>query len=137
MGDPQQLLQNYINLPPGQCEAYIEPLAEEVRRLVRKSLIKKETGDLEDFEQDCLLGIWTRIDAIKRGAVEGTIENLEAFVRRAVHNRYCDAIRRKRPAWYNLKLELLDVGIHQYTLQARQKHPIPVHLGSSRMAVHD
>ncbi|HOK55251.1 MAG TPA: hypothetical protein PKV43_12360, partial [Armatimonadota bacterium] len=109
MGDPQQLLQNYINLPPGQCEAYIEPLAEEVRRLVRKSLIKKETGDLEDFEQDCLLGIWTRIDAIKRGAVEGTIENLEAFVRRAVHNRYCDAIRRKRPAWYNLKLELLDM----------------------------
>ncbi|MBI2843143.1 MAG: hypothetical protein HYX78_07060 [Armatimonadetes bacterium] len=108
MNDPQQLLDNYINLPPGRCEAYLEPLAEEVRKLVRKSLVKRETSDLEDFEQDCLLAIWNRIDAIKRGAVETSIENIEAFVRRAVHNRYCDAIRRKRPGWYNLKLELLD-----------------------------
>lgn len=109
MSDPQGLLDKYISLPPGKCEAYIEPLADEIQRLVRRSLLKRETGDLEDFEQDCLLAIWTRIDAIKRGVVETSIENLEAFIRRAVHNRYCDAIRRKRPGWYNLKLELLDM----------------------------
>jgi hypothetical protein len=109
MGNPQELLDKYISLPQGRCEAYMEPLSEEIRRLVRRSLMKRETGDLEDFEQDCLLAIWTRIDAIKRGAVETSIENIEAFVRRAVHNRYCDAIRRKRPSWYSLKLELLDM----------------------------
>ena len=109
MGDPKELLEKYVNLPPGKFEEYVEPLSEEIRKLVRKSLVKRETSDLEDFEQDCLLAIWTRIDAIKRGAVETGIDNLEAFVRRAVHNRYCDAIRRKRPGWYNLKLELLDM----------------------------
>lgn len=109
MSDPQFLLEQYISLPSTRGDAYLEPLADEVRRLVKKALVKRETSDLEDFEQDCLLGIWTRIDAIKRGAVETSIENIEAFVRRAVHNRYCDAIRRKRPAWYNLKLELLDM----------------------------
>lgn len=108
MSDPQILLEKYISLPPGKCEAYIEPLSDEIRRLVKRSLVKRETGDLEDFELDCLLAIWTRIDAIKRGVVETGIENIEAFVRRAVHNRYCDAIRRKRPSWYNLKLEMLD-----------------------------
>lgn len=109
MGNPQDLLEKYISLPAGRCEAYMEPLSEEIRRLVRRSLMKRETSDLEDFEQDCLLAIWTRVDAIKRGTVETSIENLEAFVRRAVHNRYCDAIRRKRPSWYSLKLELLDM----------------------------
>ena len=109
MSDPQYLLEQYISQPAGRCEEFIEPLSEEIQRLVRKSLIKRETSDLEDFEQDCLLGIWTRVDAIKRGVVETSIENLEAFIRRAVHNRYCDAIRRKRPGWYNLKLELLDM----------------------------
>jgi len=109
MSDPQYYLEQYIKLPPGECEAYLEPLANEIQKLVKRSLLKRETGDLEDFEQDCLLGIWTRIDAIKRGIVETKIENIEAFVRRAVHNRYCDAIRRKRPGWYNLKLELLDI----------------------------
>ncbi|MEN6519657.1 MAG: hypothetical protein ABFD46_00690 [Armatimonadota bacterium] len=109
MSDPQYYLEQYISLPPGKCDAYLEPLAEEIQKLVKRSLLKRETSDLEDFEQDCLLGIWTRIDAIKRGVVETNIENIEAFVRRAVHNRYCDAIRRKRPGWYNLKLELLDI----------------------------
>lgn len=109
MSDPQYYLEQYINLPSGKCEAYLEPLADEVQRLVKRSLLKRETADLEDFEQDCILGIWTRIDAIKRGVVETNIENIEAFIRRAVHNRYCDAIRRKRPGWYNLKLELLDI----------------------------
>lgn len=108
MSEPQRLLEKYISLPPGRCEEYIEPLSDEIRRLVRRSLVKRETADLEDFELDCLLAIWTRIDAIKRGVVETSIENIEAFVRRAVHNRYCDAIRRKRPSWYNLKLEMLD-----------------------------
>lgn len=109
MSDPQYYLEKYISLPSGKCDAYLEPLAEEIQKLVKRSLLKRETSDLEDFEQDCLLGIWTRIDAIKRGVVETKIENIEAFVRRAVHNRYCDAIRRKRPGWYNLKLELLDI----------------------------
>lgn len=109
MSDPQELLDKYISLPPGQCEAFKEPLSDEIRKLVRKSLVKRETADLEDFELDCLLAIWTRINAIKRGIVPTGIQNLEAFVRRAVHNRYCDAIRRKRPGWYNLKLELLDM----------------------------
>lgn len=103
----QELFNNYIDSPMG--DRYLEPLAEEIRRLVKRSLMKRETGDLEDFEQDCLFAIWARIDAIKTGAVPTSIENIEAFVRRAVHNRYCDAIRRKRPGWYNLKLELLDL----------------------------
>lgn len=109
MSNTQELFQKYIDLPKGRCEAYMEPLSEEIRKLVHRSVMKRETGDLEDFEQDCLLAIWTRVDAIKRGAVETSIENIEAFVRRAVHNRYCDAIRRKRPGWYSLKLELLDM----------------------------
>ncbi len=70
---------------------------------------KREIGDLEDFEEDCVVAIWSKIAALKADSSAGGIDNLEAFVRQAVHNRYCDAIRRKRPKWYNLKLELLEI----------------------------
>lgn len=107
--DAQQLLEAYINTPGAEGDRYWEPLSRVVNDLVRKSAARRETADLEDFEEDCILAIWTRISALKFGEAEGGIDNLEAFVRRAVHNRYCDAIRRKRPTWYNLKLELLEI----------------------------
>lgn len=107
--DSQQLLEAYISTPGNQGDRYWEPLSQVVSDLVHKSAGKRETGDLEDFEEDCVLAIWTKISAIKSGQADGSIDNIEAFVRRAVHNRYCDAIRRKRPTWYNLKLELLEI----------------------------
>lgn len=107
--DAQQLLEAYISTPGSAGDRYWEPLSNTVTTLVHKAAAKRETSDLEDFEEDCVLAIWTKISGLKSGETEGTIENLEAFVRRAVHNRYCDAIRRKRPTWYNLKLELLEI----------------------------
>jgi len=107
--DAQQLLEAYISTPGAQGDQYWEPLSRVVDDLVHRSAAKRETSDLEDFEEDCVLAIWTKISALKSGEAEGSIDNLEAFVRRAVHNRYCDAIRRKRPTWYNLKLELLEI----------------------------
>jgi hypothetical protein len=104
----QQLLETYLHSEDSAADIQREALSQSVRVLVQRSLAKRETGDLEDFEEDCVLMIWTRITAIKSGAVEGSIDNIEAFVRQAVHNRYCDAIRRKRPKWYNLKLELME-----------------------------
>lgn len=107
--DAQQLLEAYIGTSGSAGDRYWEPLSNVVSELVHKSAAKRETADLEDFEEDCVLAIWTKISALKAGQSESGIDNLEAFVRRAVHNRYCDAIRRKRPAWYNLKLELLEI----------------------------
>ena len=107
--DAQQLLEAYISTPGSAGDRYWEPLSDIVSELVHKSASKRETADLEDFEEDCVLAIWTRISGLKSGETEGSIDNIEAFIRRAVHNRYCDAIRRKRPTWYNLKLELLEI----------------------------
>lgn len=107
--DAQQLLQAYIGTQGTQGDRFWEPLSQVVTDLVHRSAGKREIADLEDFEEDCVLAIWTKISALKSGQAEGSIDNFEAFVRRAVHNRYCDAIRRKRPTWYNLKLELLDL----------------------------
>lgn len=104
----QELLDAYVNSPLNEGDRYWESLSDAVRDLVHRSVSKREVGDLEDFEEECMVAIWTKISAMKSGGCEGSIDNLEAFVRRAVHNRYCDAIRRKRPAWYNLKLELLE-----------------------------
>ena len=107
--DAQQLLETYISTPGSRGDQHWEPLSRVVDELVHKAAAKRETGDLEDFEEDCVLAIWTKISGLKSGEAEGSIDNLEAFVRRAVHNRYCDAIRRKRPTWYNLKLEMLEI----------------------------
>lgn len=105
----QQLLEAYINTPGKEGDQYWEPLSEAVTGLVSQASSRRQIADLEDFEEDCVLSIWTRINALKFGEVEGTIDNIEAFIRRAVHNRYCDAIRRKRPTWYNLKLEMMEL----------------------------
>jgi hypothetical protein len=107
--NPQELLERYVNSPSDQGDNYSEALSESVRNLVRRSIGKREVSDLDDFEEECVLAIWVKITALKSGESAGAIGNLEAFVRQAVHNRYCDAIRRKRPKWYNLKLELLEV----------------------------
>lgn len=78
---------------------------------MRKSVGKHEISDLEDFEEECVVAIWAKISLLRAEGRTGgqAIENLEAFVRQAVHNRYCDAVRRKRPKWYNLKLELMEI----------------------------
>jgi len=107
--DAQTLLQAYIGAPGSQGDAYWEQLSDIVTDLVHKAVSKREVSDLEDFEEECILAIWTKISALKNGDSETSIDNLEAFIRRAVHNRYCDAIRRKRPTWYNLKLEILEI----------------------------
>lgn len=107
--DAQQLLVKYVNATGNEYIKYWEALSDVVEGLVHRSVSKREVGDLEDFEEECILAIWTKISAIKNGESETSIDNIEAFVRRAVHNRYCDAIRRKRPTWYNLKLELLEI----------------------------
>lgn len=104
----QELLAEYLKAEGSSASGYMELLADAIRRTIRQSLSKREVGDLEDFEEDCLIAIWTRIESMKQDITQDGIDNLEAFVRRTVHNRYCDAIRRKRPSWYNLKLELLD-----------------------------
>lgn len=107
--DAQKLLESYIDTPGSAGDRYWEPLSNVVSDLVHRSAGKREISDLEDFEEDCVLAIWTKISAMKSGQSDGSIDNIEAFIRRAVHNRYCDAIRRKRPTWYNLKLELLEI----------------------------
>jgi DNA-directed RNA polymerase specialized sigma24 family protein len=107
--DAQTLLQAYITAPGNQGDVYWERLSDVVTELVHKSVSKREVSDLDDFEEECVLAIWTKISALKNGESETSIDNIEAFIRRAVHNRYCDAIRRKRPAWYNLKLEILEI----------------------------
>lgn len=107
--DAQTLLQAYINAPGNQGDAYWERLSDVVTDLVHRAVNKREVSDLEDFEEECILAIWTKISALKCGESETGIDNIEAFIRRAVHNRYCDAIRRKRPTWYNLKLEILEI----------------------------
>jgi len=121
----QQLLMQYLSAPDSSADTYIEPLAEEIRKLVRRSVSKREVSDIEDFEEDCIVAIWTRIEAMKRGAALDAIDNLEGFVRRAVHNRYCDAIRRKRPSWYNLKLELLDTFSGKLNVEGFAMWPAP------------
>jgi len=107
--DAQQLLEAFIRSPGRDSDRYWEPLSDTVRALVHKAVGKREVGDLEDFEEECVVAIWTKVNALRSGDSASGIENLEAFVRQAVHNRYCDAIRRKRPKWYNLKLELLEI----------------------------
>lgn len=107
--DAQGLLEAYISSPGNSGDRYWEDLSDVVRDLVHRSVGKREISDLEDFEEDCILAIWTKISSLKAGQSETGIDNFEAFIRRAVHNRYCDAIRRKRPTWYNLKLELLEI----------------------------
>ncbi len=108
--DAQRLLDAYVRSSGKDGNRYWEALSDTVRELVHKSVGKREIGDLEDFEEECVVAIWSKISALRAegGASQG-IENLEAFVRQAVHNRYCDAIRRKRPKWYNLKLELMEI----------------------------
>lgn len=105
----QKLLESYLRAEPGSDTAQREALSSYVRSLIQRALGKREVSDLEDFEEECVLMIWTRISALKSGEATGEIENFEGFIRQAVHNRYCDAIRRKRPKWYNLKLELLEI----------------------------
>lgn len=105
----QELLEAYTSARGSQGDRYWEPLSDAVSELVHKSVGKREVSDLEDFEEDCILAVWTKINALKLDDGPGGIDNLEAFIRRTVHNRYCDAIRRKRPKWYNLKLELLEI----------------------------
>ena len=107
--DAQEVLVAYVEAPGDEGDKYWEALSDVVRDLVHRSVGKREIGDLEDFEEECVLAIWTKISAVKAGESETPIDNLEAFIRRAVHNRYCDVIRRKRPKWYNLKLELLEI----------------------------
>ena len=104
----QELLVQYLSCHNSSANIHIEPLAEEICKIVHRSLSKREVGDLEDFEEDCFVAVWARIESIKQGAPVDAIDNLEGFIRRTVHNRYCDAIRRKRPSWYNLKLEILE-----------------------------
>lgn len=107
--NPQELLNAYINAQGTAGDKYWEPLSRAVQQLVHKAAGKRETADLDDFEEECVLSIWAKINALKINDSTSGIDNLEAFIRQAVHNRYCDAIRRKRPKWYNLKLELLEI----------------------------
>ena len=105
----QELLESYLGASDAAAERHRDKLSNVVRNLVHRSIGKREVGDLEDFEEECVLAIWTKISSLKHGGSETGIDNLEAFIRRAVHNRYCDLIRRKRPKWYNLKLELMEI----------------------------
>ncbi len=107
--DAQRLLEAYVRAPGDDSDRYWEALSETVRALVHKAVAKREVADLEDFEEECVVAIWMKISALRSDEQSGGIDNIEAFVRQAVHNRYCDAIRRKRPKWYNLKLELLEI----------------------------
>jgi len=105
--DSQSLLEQYLS--PHGSQEHAEELSYAIRGLVHRAVGKRETSDLDDFEEECLITIWAKISSLKYDTTAARIDNVEAFVRQAVHNRYCDAIRRKQPKWYNLKLELLDI----------------------------
>ncbi|MGB9618904.1 MAG: hypothetical protein ACPL7K_00665 [Armatimonadota bacterium] len=107
----QRLLAEYISSSSEDSTRQWEALSSAVRELVHRSVSKHEISDLEDFEEECVVAIWSKISLLRADPPAGGqgIENLEAFVRQTVHNRYCDAIRRKRPKWYNLKLELMEI----------------------------
>lgn len=109
LNNTQRLLERYILADDSTNYIYWEKLSVAIQTLVHKAVLKREVSDLEDFEEECVLAIWSKISSIKNGVSDTNIDNLEAFIRRAVHNRYCDAIRRKRPKWYNLKLELQEL----------------------------
>lgn len=106
---PQELLSAYLTEAASDDYAYIERISTLLRSLIRRAASKREIADFEDFEEDCLLAVWSKIRALKSGAATSSIDNIEAFVRQSVHNRYCDAVRRKRPKWYNLKIEILEI----------------------------
>ncbi len=105
----QKLLEAYLGSSGTDNRTYEELLARIVRQLVHKAVARYPTTDLDDFEDECVAAVWCKIATLASGdTATSSITNLEAFVRQAVHNRYCDCIRRKRPKWYNLKLELME-----------------------------
>jgi DNA-directed RNA polymerase specialized sigma24 family protein len=106
---PQELLTAYLTDARVDDPVYVERISQVIRTLIHKASAKREITDFEDFEEDCVLATWTKIRALKAGDATSPIDNLEAFVRQSVHNRYCDAVRRKRPKWYNLKIEVLEI----------------------------
>lgn len=121
--DAQKLLESYLASSDTTRESKAEALYQVLKRLVHKAVARYPTGDLDDFEEECLVAVWCKISVLASSEPEGcsAIENIEAFVRQAVHNRYCDAIRRKRPKWYSIKLELMETlsgktGVHGFAL---------------------
>jgi hypothetical protein len=107
--NPQQLLEAYVSCDPHVAGEIGVRLSEIIASIVRKSIGKREVSDIDDFEEECLLAVWSKVQAVRDGVSETEIKNLDAFVRQAVHNRYSDAIRKKRPKWYNLKIELMEL----------------------------
>lgn len=107
--DAQKLLELYIASTGYEADKYWLPLSDAISNMVKKAVYRKEISDLDDFEEECILSIWTKINALKYGETEVAIDNIEGFVRRIVHNKYCDAIRKKRPGWYYIKLELQEI----------------------------
>lgn len=106
---PQELLTAYITMAEEDDWAYIERISGFIKELVHKAASKREITDFEDFEEECVLAVWSKIRALKSGESTTQIDNFEAFIRQSVHNRYCDAVRRKRPKWYNLKIEVMEI----------------------------
>ncbi len=107
VADTQTLLDAYLS--PRGSQEHAEELSNAIRSLVHRAVGKRETADLDDFEEECITAVWAKISSLKFDPDASHIDNVDAFIRQAVHNRYCDAIRRKQPKWYNLKLELLDL----------------------------
>ncbi len=106
---PQQLLEAYISCTSNDASDIAFRLTEIISALVKKSIGKREVSDIDDFEEECLLAVWSKVQALRAGISDTEIKHLEGFVRQAVHNRYSDAIRKKRPKWYNLKIELMEI----------------------------
>ncbi|MDH7600513.1 MAG: hypothetical protein QHI38_00015 [Armatimonadota bacterium] len=105
----QKLLELYLSSSGSEQKTYEDQLSRIVKQLVSKAVSRYPTADLDDFEEECIAAVWCKIAALaSRETDTSTIGNLDAFVRQAVHNRYCDCIRRKRPKWYNIKLELME-----------------------------
>ncbi|MGQ9456255.1 MAG: hypothetical protein ACUVRS_01025 [Armatimonadota bacterium] len=105
----QRLLIEYLNNSDDNNATHAEALSKAIRQLVRKALTKYAVTDLEDFEDECVVSVWCKIASLQStDSSISAIDNIEAFIRQTVHNKYCDAIRRKRPKWYNIKLELME-----------------------------
>ena len=65
MADAQKLLELFINAP-GEGVQYWEDLSEVIRNLVHRAVSKREVGDLEDFEEECVPVSYTHLDVYKR-----------------------------------------------------------------------
>ena len=105
----QELLTAYLNADELNIEEREAALTKRIMETVHIAVKKRDDSYQPEWESDCLFSVWTRIAAMKAGRDVSPIENLDAFINTVVKSKFCDSIRRKRPAWYNKKVEITEI----------------------------